>query len=110
MVFACLMLSVFATIDAYERTASAVLFYMVSFCLYFFCFPEAAAATQAQVRASGEKQAEIESIGPVNSEARSNWQPSEAERERKERTDNNKTKSVKTTRPAGDCHGELVHA
>lgn len=30
MVFACLMLSVFATIDAYEQTASAVLFYMVS--------------------------------------------------------------------------------
>lgn len=30
MVFACLMLSVFATIDAYETTASEVLFYMVS--------------------------------------------------------------------------------
>lgn len=30
MVFACLMLSVFATIDEYERTASAILFYMVS--------------------------------------------------------------------------------
>lgn len=30
MVFACLMLSVFATIDAYEQTASVVLFYMVS--------------------------------------------------------------------------------
>lgn len=30
MVFACLMLSVFATIDAYEATASAILFYMVS--------------------------------------------------------------------------------
>lgn len=30
MVFACLMLSVFATIDAYEATASVVLFYMVS--------------------------------------------------------------------------------
>lgn len=32
MVFACLMLSVFATIDAYEATASAILFYMVSSC------------------------------------------------------------------------------
>lgn len=30
MVFACLMLSVFATIDAYEQTASEILFYMVS--------------------------------------------------------------------------------
>lgn len=30
MVFACLMLSVFATIDEYEATASAILFYMVS--------------------------------------------------------------------------------
>lgn len=30
MVFACLMLSVFATIDDYEQKASVVLFYMVS--------------------------------------------------------------------------------
>ena len=30
MVFACLMLSVFATIDQYEKRATVILFYMVS--------------------------------------------------------------------------------
>lgn len=30
MVFACLTLSVFATIEEYEQTASLILFYMVS--------------------------------------------------------------------------------
>ena len=64
MVFACLMLSVFATIDQYEQTASAILFYMVSEIV-----PTPAAQVQVQVQVPAQVylcRLDTLRVGPLN--------------------------------------------